>query len=248
MSQANPRWEALASSTAASFPKDHWEMKSWEPHEVENMNLGAIQKLLILCCSLSALRVIQSKTHVWMQSVRHQRPWSALNIDAYLVLVFSQHLMGQVEQADDSILCHTFPHERHGVSSPLDIKWGDHLNKRHRLYWEYWNDGRCSVIMCFIVSHPKCVILQKHGCQNCMLSGFGEWLWSRVAPTFCHSTTKTKSVDSTKSICFWVTEYCILVMQLTTSKKLNTTETNYFALMCHQDVGLNWRADEERGA
>ena len=30
--------------------------------------------------------------------------------------------------------------------------------------------------------------------------------------------------------------------------KLNTAETNYFALMCHQDVGLHWRAGEERAA
>lgn len=30
MSQASPSWDALVSSEAASFPKDHWAMRSWK--------------------------------------------------------------------------------------------------------------------------------------------------------------------------------------------------------------------------
>lgn len=55
--------------------------------------------------------------------ISRQRPHTYRNLtDTYLVLVLGQHLMGQVKQADDGVLGHTFPHERHGVPTPLHIK------------------------------------------------------------------------------------------------------------------------------
>lgn len=46
MSQAKPSWDALASSAAASFPKDHWDMKSWY---IQKTCSVTFQNVLILC-------------------------------------------------------------------------------------------------------------------------------------------------------------------------------------------------------
>lgn len=51
-------------------------------------------------------------------------------IEPYLVLDHGCHFMRQVKQTDQSILGHTFPHERQGVTSPFYIKWGDNLCRR----------------------------------------------------------------------------------------------------------------------
>lgn len=49
-----------------------------------------------------------------------------------LILVFHHHLMGQVKQANNGVLCHTFPHEWQGVPSPLNVKWRNHLCEWYR--------------------------------------------------------------------------------------------------------------------
>lgn len=82
---------------------------------------------------------MERKTCVWLHSkIFHQSILSAVwnTVDTCLALVLCHHLVGQVKQRDDSILGHTFPHERQRVASPLDIEWGDHLCRGHRLYLE----------------------------------------------------------------------------------------------------------------
>lgn len=55
---------------------------------------------------------------------------------SHLVLAVGHHLMGQLQQADDSVLGHPFPHEGHGVAPPLHVEGGDHLwgGARHFLF------------------------------------------------------------------------------------------------------------------
>lgn len=84
MSQAKPSWEALASSAAASFPRDHWYIKSWcRKNRKQNMilvpNINPETSPQYKCCPNLPCPYFLPSSHGTDEAKRSQHSWSHLS-------------------------------------------------------------------------------------------------------------------------------------------------------------------------